>query len=267
MRLTTVRITSDRTAAARLDKHHIVLLPFPDVGAAIATGERWKEHAAAPGEPFAHQYAPADTAPLATGIATLTQVAVNYATRAKELDAARPDIPELLTTPIDHLVGHRDAICTPQASHIRWGVELCVVIGRETSHVPTDKALRHVAGYTAVNTIAAPGRPAVVSIGPQLVTPDELPPGARGLTLTASIDGRVRQKANTSELLFDVATVIAHTSTRTTLMPGDVITMGTPAGTTVDQLQDGSQLAVAIKGIGELHNTITRDGSHMHQRA
>ncbi|MFB6875004.1 fumarylacetoacetate hydrolase family protein [Streptomyces sp. NPDC056323] len=119
------------------------------------------------------------------------------------------------------------------------------------------KALRSIAGYTIVNTAAVPGRPSVVVLGPQLVTPDELPPGARGLTLTATLDGHPRQKANTSGLLFDVATLVARTSTRTTLMPGDLITTGTPAATGIGRLHDGSQLTVAIRGIGELRNTIT----------
>jgi len=132
-----------------------------------------------------------------------------------------------------------------------------VVIGGETSRVSVAEALHHVAGYTTVNSIAVPGRAALVAIGPQLVTPDELPLGARGLTLTAFHNGRLRQKANTSDLLFDVATLIAHASATTTLMPGDLITTGTPADTATDPLHDGSELIVAIKGIGDLHTTIT----------
>lgn len=130
------------------------------------------------------------------------------------------------------------------------------MIGQYTSRVPEAKALQSIAGYTVVNTIAAHGKPAIVAVGPQLVTPDELPPGARGLTLTATLDGHLRQKANTSDLLFDVATLIARISTRTTLMPGDLVTTGTPAATRPGQLHDGSRITVAIKGIGELRNTI-----------
>ncbi|MEU0147052.1 fumarylacetoacetate hydrolase family protein [Streptomyces sp. NPDC006288] len=257
MRLTTLRITSTRTAAARLDDSRRTLLPFSDVGAVLATGESWRDHAAAAGEVLTPTHAPTAIGPLTARLATLTQVQVNYASRARELNTPQPPLPRLLTTPVVALVGDRDALRPGRAPDIRWGVELGVVIGRYASRVPEAGALRSVAGYTVVNTVAAPGRPAVVAVGPQLVTPDELPPGARGLTLTATLDGDPRQKANTSDLLFDVATLVARVSARTTLMPGDLIATGTPAATSPGQLRDGSHITVAIKGIGELRNTVT----------
>ncbi|MFB7215238.1 fumarylacetoacetate hydrolase family protein [Streptomyces sp. NPDC056255] len=257
MRLTILRITSTRTTAARVDRNRLTLLPFPDVGTLVTTGEAWQDRAAAPGEVLTRTHAPADTGPLTTRLVTFTQVHVNYATRAKELNTPQPPAPRLLTTPVDRIVGDRETIRLAPAPDIHWGVELGVVIGRETSHVPVTEALRSIAGYTVVNTVAVPGRPSVVAMGPQLVTPDELPPGARGLTLTSTLDGHPRQRANTSDLLFDVATLVARTSTRTTLMPGDLITTGTPAATGTGRLHDGSQLTVAIRGIGELRNTIT----------
>ena len=182
---------------------------------------------------------------------------VNYATRAKELNTPQPPIPQLLTTPIAALVGDRDTLRPTPTPDIQWGVELGVMIGQYTSRVPEAKALQSIAGYTVVNTIAATGWPAIVAIGPQLVTPDELRPGARGLTLTATLDGHLRQKATTSDLLFDVATLIARISTRTTLMPGDLITTGTPAATSPGELHEGSRITVAVKGIGGLCNTVT----------
>ena len=256
MRLTTLRITSTRTAAARLDNNRRTLLPFSDVGALLATGESWQDHAADPGELLTPTHAPTATGPLTKRLATINQVYVNYATRAKELNAPQPPIPQLLTTPLAALVGDRDNLRPTPETDIQWGVELGVMIGQYTSRVPEAKALQSIAGYTVVNTVAAHGRPAIVAVGPQLVTPDELPPGARGLTLTATLDGHLRQKANTSDLLFDVATLIARISTRTTLVPGDLVTTGTPAATSPGQLHDGSRITVAIKGIGELRNTI-----------
>ncbi|MCR8942772.1 fumarylacetoacetate hydrolase family protein [Streptomyces sp. OUCMDZ-4982] len=257
MRLSTLRLTTTRTAAARVEGNRFTLLPFPDVGALVTTGEGWQHHADATGEPLGLPHVPAVTGPLTTRLTTFTQAYVNYATRAKELDHPHPRTPQLLTTPIDRLVGDGDTVHLAPAADIQWGVELGVVIGQETSRVPVAKALQSIAGYTTVNTIAAPGWPAVVAIGPQLVTPDELPPGARGLTLTATLDGRPRQKANTSDLLFDVATLITRISARTTLMPGDLITTGTPATTHAGPLGEGSRLHVCITGIGELRTTIT----------
>lgn len=99
MRLTTLRITSTRTAAARLDNNRRTLLPFSDVGALLATGESWQDHAADPGELLTPTHAPTATGPLTKRLATMNQVYVNYATRAKELNTAQPPIPQLLTTP------------------------------------------------------------------------------------------------------------------------------------------------------------------------
>ncbi|MFE6767350.1 fumarylacetoacetate hydrolase family protein [Streptomyces fimicarius] len=256
MRLSTLRLSSTRTAAARVDRNRLTLLPFPDVGA-LLTCESWQEYAAAPGEPLTPPHAPIESGPLTTRLPTFTQVEVNYATRAKERDTPPPPVPRLLTMPVTAVLGDRDVFRSTPAPQIEWGVELGVLIGQYTSCVPRSRALRSVAGYTVVNTFAAIGRPATIAIGPQLVTADELPLGARGLTLTAALDGRLRQKANTSDLLFDVATLIEAVSARTVLMPGDLITTGTPAAISTDRLHDGGSITVGITGIGELHNTVT----------
>ncbi|TGZ11967.1 fumarylacetoacetate hydrolase family protein [Streptomyces rhizosphaericola] len=258
MRLSTLRLTTTRTAAARVDRNRLTLLPFPDIGT-LLTDETWQEHATEPGEPLTHTSTV--TGPLITRLATFAQVEVNYATRARELNSPPPSIPRLLTTPVVALAGDRDVLRLTDAPDLRWGVELGVMIGQYTSRVPRTRALSSVAGYTVVNTFAAPGWPATVAIGPQLVTADELPIGARGLTLTATLDGRLRQKANTSDLLFDVATLIEHASARTALMPGDLISTGTPAAISTQRLHDGSSITVAVKGIGELHNTVAERSS------
>ncbi|MFD3923493.1 fumarylacetoacetate hydrolase family protein [Streptomyces sp. NPDC058595] len=256
MRLSTLRLSSTRTAVARVDRNRLTLLPFADVGA-LLTCESWQEHAATPGEVLTPTHAPIQPGPLTTRLATFTQVEVNYATRAKALNTPPPPIPRLVTTPVTAVTGDRDVLRLTPAPYIHWGVELGVVIGQYTSRVSKASALRSVAGYTVVNTFAAIGWPAVVTIGPQLVTADELPLGARGLTLTTTLDSRPRQKANTSDMLFDVATLIEAASARITLMPGDLITTGTPAATSTDRLHDGCSITAGIKGIGELHNTVT----------
>nr|WSZ12370.1 fumarylacetoacetate hydrolase family protein [Streptomyces canus] len=93
-----------------------------------------------------------------------------------------------------------------------------------------------------------------------------MPIGARGLTMHCFVDGRVRQKASTSELLFDVATVIAHVSRAVTLLPGDLISTGTPTGTGTGHERDvpprsTTQVISVIRGIGELRNAVMRPGS------
>ncbi|WP_157902895.1 fumarylacetoacetate hydrolase family protein [Streptomyces jeddahensis] len=152
-------------------------------------------------------------------------------------------------------------------------MELGLVIGCRTRGVTARTALRHVAGYTVVNGVAARSDSGsalasglstdVTLVGPAMVTTDDVPMGGRGLTMSCVIDGRVRQKANTSQLIFDVATVIAHVSTVITLLPGDLITMGRPAGCgTVREpevlLYPGVDMVTEIKGVGELRNSVVR---------
>ncbi|MGQ4437005.1 MULTISPECIES: fumarylacetoacetate hydrolase family protein [unclassified Streptomyces] len=129
-------------------------------------------------------------------------------------------------------------------------------------------ALTNVAAYTGVNHVAAgsrlegvPATTVATAVGPALVTTDDVPTGGRGLTVTCVVDGRVTQKANTSELIFDVATVIAHVSGAVTLLPGDLITTGTPAGAGGGLVPEstgggGAEVISVIKGVGELGNTL-----------
>ncbi|GAA2484622.1 hypothetical protein GCM10010276_22880 [Streptomyces longisporus] len=119
-----------------------------------------------------------------------------------------------------------------------------------------------------VNLVALENRPERVSatavataVGPALVTTDDVPTGGRGLTMTCIVDARVTQKANTSELVFDVATVIAHVSGAVTLLPGDLITTGMPAGAGGGRVPEstggaGPEVISVIKGVGELGNTL-----------
>lgn len=94
-------------------------------------------------------------------------------------------------------------------------------------------------------------------MGPTLVTPDHLPVGGRGLTLTATLGGRLGQRANTSDLCFDVATLIGHASTLTALQPGDLITTGPPGGALNRPLEFGQSLHSAIKGLGDIDTDFT----------
>lgn len=168
------------------------------------------------------------------------------------------------------VVGADDDICLPaEGREVHWGVELGVVIGRKSRDVTVRSALSHVAGSTVVNDVAVrnpEGIPSVAVatvVGPALITSDDVPIGGRGLTVTCLVDGRVTQKANTSELVFDGATVIAHVSTVVTLRPGDLITTGTPAGAGTGlepdvALRTRTEVVGSIKGVGKLRNTLVR---------
>ncbi|WP_327698482.1 fumarylacetoacetate hydrolase family protein [Streptomyces sp. NBC_00459] len=100
---------------------------------------------------------------------------------------------------------------------------------------------------------------------PVLITTDDAPIGARGLTMNCLVGGRVTQKAHTAEPIFDVATVVAHVSSTVTLLPGDLITTGTPAGTENGREREvsprsGTRVISVIKGVGELRDAVMRPG-------
>ncbi|GAA4013675.1 fumarylacetoacetate hydrolase family protein [Streptomyces plumbiresistens] len=271
MKLSTVRLGQNRTAAARLQKKHCVVLPYPDVGALIASGDDWWERAGADsGE--RHRLDDISWAPLIARPSRVIAVGANHAVRVRELGCPLPVAPEFSVRNGGHVVvGAEDDIRVPaEGQEVLWGVELGVVIGRRARDVTARTALAHVAGYTVVNDIAVRNGaqdvpPAAVAtvVGPALVTTDEVPIGARGLTMSCLVDGRVRQKASTSELLFDVATVIAHVSRSVTLLPGDLITTGTPteSGTGHEREEpprSRTQVISVIRGVGELRNAVMR---------
>ncbi|MFF5143051.1 fumarylacetoacetate hydrolase family protein [Streptomyces sp. NPDC013157] len=278
MRLSTIRLQNERgTAAARQEGDELVLLPYTDVGELLSSGDDWAQRATAEG---------ADRLPL--GAASLAPVVphpnkivclgLNYATHIKEMGRPTPAHPTLFAKYDGSLVGAYDDVHMPPVSDdLDWEAELGVVIGRRARHVSKDRALAHVAGYTVVNDVTVrdwqhrtreflSGKTfeATTPVGPSLVTPDELPPGASGLTISCSVDGHTMQKSNTVDLLFDVATIIAYVSTIITLLPGDLIATGTPGGVGAGRdpkvyLRPGQELVTAIEGIGELRNTVVKD--------
>ncbi|MDG5809412.1 fumarylacetoacetate hydrolase family protein [Streptomyces ossamyceticus] len=278
MRLSTVRVADDRqTAAARQEGDELVLLPFSDVGALLAVGDDWPQRAvSADGERV--PLAEASLAPLVPHPNKIICLGLNYATHIKEMGRPTPAHPTLFAKYDGSLIGAHDDIHTPPVSDdLDWEAELGVVIGRPGRHVPRRQALEYVAGYTVANDITVrdwqhrtreflSGKTfeATTPIGPALVTPDELPPGASGLTIECSVDGHTMQKSNTADLLFDVADVIAYISTIITLRPGDLILTGTPGGVGAGRdpkvfLRPGQELVTTVEGIGELRNTVVKD--------
>ncbi|MER5836385.1 fumarylacetoacetate hydrolase family protein [Streptomyces sp. NPDC002130] len=278
MRLSTVRVAHDRgTAAARQDGDELVLLPFSDVGALLAAGDDWSQRAAAAdGERL--PLAEVSLAPLVPHPNKIICLGLNYATHIKEMGRPTPAHPTLFAKYDGALIGAHDDIHMPPVSdELDWEAELGVVIGRPGRHVPREKALEHVAGYTVANDVTVrdwqhrtreflSGKTfeATTPVGPALVTSDELPLGASGLDISCSVDGHTMQKSNTADLLFDVADTIAYVSTIITLLPGDLILTGTPGGVGAGRdpkvfLRPGQELVTAVEGIGELRNTVVED--------
>jgi acylpyruvate hydrolase len=278
MRLTTVRITDDRvTSAARQEGDELVLLPYADVGALLAAGDDWHERAAsADGERL--PLAESSLAPLVPHPNKIVCLGLNYATHIKEMGRPTPAHPTLFAKYDGSLIGANDDIHMPPVSDdLDWEAELGVVVGRPGRHVPREKALEHVAGYTVTNDVTVrdwqhrtreflSGKTfeTTTPVGPALVTPDELPPGASGLDISCSVDGHTMQKSNTADLLFDVADTIAYVSTIITLLPGDLILTGTPGGVGAGRdpkvfLRPGQELVTVVEGVGELRNTVVKD--------
>ncbi|WP_371572419.1 fumarylacetoacetate hydrolase family protein [Streptomyces sp. NBC_01314] len=278
MKLSTVRLSSDResTTAARQEGDALVLLPYSDVGALLAAGDDWPQLAAGDGERVPLDGA--SFAPVVPHPNKIVCLGLNYATHIKEMGRPTPAYPTLFAKYDGSLIGPHDDIHMPPVSDdLDWEAELGVVVGRRGRHIPREKALEHVAGYTVVNDVTVrdwqhrtreflSGKTfeATTPVGPALVTPDELPPGASGLTISCRVDGHTMQKSNTADLLFDAADVIAYVSAIITLLPGDLICTGTPGGVGAGRdpkvfLRPGQELVTTVEGIGELRNTVVRD--------
>jgi 2-keto-4-pentenoate hydratase/2-oxohepta-3-ene-1,7-dioic acid hydratase in catechol pathway len=200
---------------------------------------------------------------------------LNYAEHAREGGFAVPDYPALFLRVNSTLVGAGEPILRPRSSELLdYEAELAVVIGRRGKHITAADALDYVAGYTTFNDASVrdyqrrtaqwtPGKnfDATAALGPFLVTPDELPPGAKGLGISCRLNGKTMQQSNTSDMIFDVPRTIEILSEIMTLEPGDVIAMGTPPGvgharTPPVWMRDGDVCEIEIEGIGILRNPV-----------
>jgi 2-keto-4-pentenoate hydratase/2-oxohepta-3-ene-1,7-dioic acid hydratase in catechol pathway len=174
------------------------------------------------------------------------------------------------------IVGSGEAIVRPAGvEQLDWGGELAVVIGRAAKDVPAANALDYVAGYTIVNDVTARERTrrddvfaydwyaakscdTFAPMGPFLV-PRDFVPEPESLRLVTTVSGQVTQDANTNQMVYTVAELIAFLSRAATLAPGDVIATGTPSGVARDRglfLEPGDAVAVEIEGLGRLENPV-----------
>ena len=222
---------------------------------AIADSERW-------GSPIARP-------------SKLICIGLNYADHAKETGAATPSEPVIFMKATSAIVGPFDDVIIPKdATKVDWEVELAVVIGKKASYVDEAEALNYVAGYTLHNDVSerefqlerggtwdkGKGCDTFAPIGPFVATADEIADSGN-LKLWLSVNGKMMQNGSTSNFIFNVPFVVAYVSKFMTLLPGDVITTGTPAGVAMGlkppaYLQSGDVMELGIDGLGTSKQTV-----------
>ena len=203
---------------------------------------------------------------------------LNYAGHARETGQALPDFPVLFLRAATSLVGHGAPILRPKVSDLLdYEGEFAFVIGTRCRHVPREAALSVVAGYAPFNDGSVRDYQMKTpqwtigknfddtgGFGPELVTADELPPGASGLRLVTRLNGEVMQDTNTDDLIFDVPVLIEMLSACMTLEPGDVVVTGTPSGVGGLRkppvfMKPGDVVEVELEGTGVLSNPIEQE--------
>ena len=202
-------------------------------------------------------------------------VGLNYVDHAAESPYEMPKAPTMFLRVNTTLVAHKQPLIAPKVSEqFDYEGEMVVVIGKRGRHVPAEKALSYVAGYSVFNEgsvrdwqfrspqwTMGKNFDGSGGFGPEIVTADKLPPGGSGLQLQTRLNGQVLQNANTRDMAFDVKALIVEISTGITLEPGDIIVSGTPSGVGFARkppvwMKPGDVCEVEIENIGTLSNPI-----------
>jgi acylpyruvate hydrolase len=206
-------------------------------------------------------------------------IGLNYASHAAEGGfQGAPDYPSVFVRFNSCLIGHRAPLLRPRESvQFDYEVELVAIIGRAGRRIAKEAALSHVLGYSVFNDASVrdyqrrtpqwtvgKNFDGTGAFGPYLVTYDEVPPGGSGLRVRTRLNGRVMQDATTSDLIFDVATLIALLSEACTLQPGDLLVTGTPSGVGYARkppvwMKAGDVCEVEVEGVGTLVNPVVDD--------
>ncbi len=215
--------------------------------------------------------------------ATIACIGLNYRKHAAETGATIPQWPVLFYKSVSTLQHPQDPILLPTtlASYeVDFECELAVVIGKTCKNVKKAEALDYVLGYTCGNDVSARDWQKQIGggqwcrgksfdtfcpLGPWIVTKDEIP-NPNALQISTAVNGEVLQDAHTSDMIFDVATLIEFLSGSSTLLPGTVILTGTPSGVGMARtpqrwLQSGDQVTITIEGIGQLTNPVLAEPS------
>ena len=197
-------------------------------------------------------------------------IGLNYADHAKETNATPPSEPVIFLKATTAICGPFDDVMIPKKSiKTDWEVELAIIIGKKASYVEESQALDYVAGYCVHNDISerefqlekggtwdkGKGCDTFAPLGPWLVTPDEIP-DVNKLNLWLKVNDKIMQNGTTANLIFTIPFLISYTSRFMTLLPGDIISTGTPAGVGLGQkpipvyLKPGDVMELGIDGLG-----------------
>ena len=192
----------------------------------------------------------------------------NYAAHASEMGGDVPEQPLIFLKPSTAVIGPGEPIGYPASSaQVDYEGELAVVVGRLCRDVPEERAMEVVLGYTCANDVTArdqqrsdgqwsraKGYDSFCPLGPWFETDLDV----ADLRLTTTLNGEKKQDGRTSQIVHKIPTLIAYITACMTLLPGDVILTGTPAG--VGPMAVGDEVAVEIEGIGQLVNTVVKRG-------
>jgi 2,4-didehydro-3-deoxy-L-rhamnonate hydrolase len=206
-------------------------------------------------------------------------IGLNYADHARETGATPPPEPVIFMKATTALCGPYDDIIIPRDSQkTDWEVELAVVVGKRASYVNENEAMEYIAGYCLHNDVSerafqlersgtwdkGKGCDTFAPIGPYLVTKDEIS-DVDDLRLWLTVNGKMMQDGTTANLIFKIPFLLAYTSQFMTLLPGDIISTGTPAGVAMGMnpqpwLQPGDVVELGIDGLGSARQVLKAYG-------
>ncbi len=194
----------------------------------------------------------------------IVAIGLNYKAHAQEFEKSMPDEPLIFIKPSTALIGDGDGIIYPAMSkRVDYEGELAVVIGREASHINMEEAKNYIFGYTIMNDVTArdlqakdvqytraKGFDTFAPVGPWIET--DIDPG--NLSIKTYVNNVLKQEGSTSDMHFTPYYIVSFVSRIMRLLPGDIISTGTPPG--IGPMNRGDSVEVEIQGIGRLHNRI-----------
>lgn len=193
---------------------------------------------------------------------------LNYKDHAEELNIIVPENPAFFMKPSSAVIGTGDQIIYPKelVTQMDYEGELAVVIGKKARYIGEEEASQYILGYTIANDVTARNlQPkhgqwtisksfdTFLPVGPWVET--KIDPS--GLNITLTVNGEVKQRSNTSEMIFSIPAIVSYLSKVMTLYPGDIILTGTPSG--VGPLHSGDTVRVEVEGIGYLENDVVSE--------
>jgi len=215
-------------------------------------------------------------------------IAVNYRSHSREQNMEPPTSPYVFAKFKNALIGPGDPILIPKASRkVDWEVEFAVIIGKAGKYIAKEDSMNYVAGYAIANDVSfrdfqystklpdgetglglnwlkGKGLDSSFPLGPWLVTKDEIP-NPHKLEISLSVNGKRKQRSNTSEMIFKIESLIEYISAGITLQPGDIISTGTPGGVAAATggpfLKDGDIVEGSIDRIGTLTNPVRAESN------